>query len=270
MRMILKLVVCTLLTIATARCALKNPKSKVDPYEKMNRFFSAFNTDLDHLAIRPVTMVYSTITPPPLQKGVTNAFDNLQELITLPNDILQFKFKYALIDTLRFAINSTIGIGGLFDVASRLHMPKHYEDFGMTLDHWEGHRYQSPYLVIPFLGPSTFRAGFGEIPDLAARPWAYIKPHWIGWAILGLKTVEIRTRYLPGDDLVNNAFDPYIFVRSAYLQNRQRLLDKNAHDFRLSSKEEDYTQVPYCDSEGETCEIPANERLEKRTSKHKT
>ncbi len=231
MRKTLKLIVCASICLLLAGC-IKTPNNKVDPYVKMNRFFFAFNTDLDHLVFRPVAAVYSTITPPPLQKGVTNALANVREITTFPNDILQGKVRYAFVDVFRFLINSTVGIGGLFDVASRMGLPKHVNDFGLTLADWEGYKYKSPYLVLPILGPNTFRSGFGQIPDLFFSPFPYVEPSWISWAVLGLKLVDIRARLSPADKLIDNSFDPYVFVRNAYLQQRERDIENNKHDIR--------------------------------------
>ena len=224
MRKILSLIICLIITIVVSGCARK-PISAADPYENFNRVMFAFNQDIDHLVYRPVSKVYRTIIPPPLKRGISNFFDNIAELTTLPNDILQGKIKYVFVDIWRFAINSTFGIGGLFDVASKVGLPKHYEDFGMTLAYWSGGT-KSPYLMIPFIGPSTFRTGYSLPFDLIAAPWPYLNST-IGWAAFGLKYVNVRTKFLDSDTLVDNAFDPYIFVRNAYLQHREAQIKAN-------------------------------------------
>lgn len=213
-----------------AGCA-KNPTNNVDPYEKFNRFTFAFNQDLDHLVFRPVAKVYDTLAPPPLKKGITNFFDNIQEITTFPNDILQGKIRFAFVDFWRFVINSTIGIGGLFDVASRMGLPKHYEDFGMTLAVWDG-GHKSPYLVLPVLGSSTFRAGFGKIFDVGMSPYPYIRPRAIGWTAEGVRLLNERAKLLAANKLIDTAFDPYVFVRNAYLQRREKLIRKNMKPYK--------------------------------------
>jgi len=227
MRKILTIIlICITFTIVTTGCARKPSNPAVDPYENFNRAMFAFNTDIDHLIYRPVSKVYRAVTPSFVRKGVSNVFDNLEELTTMPNDLLQGKVRYIFLDFWRFVINSTFGVGGLFDVATKLGLHKHYEDFGMTLAYWSGGT-RSPYLVMPFLGPSTFRTTFGLPFDAAASPWPYFRPRYIGWSAAGLKYLNIRTKLLNTDKLVDDAFDPYIFVRNAYLQHRNRQIDEN-------------------------------------------
>lgn len=217
---------CAALTITLTGCARKPSDAMADPYENFNRVVFAFNQDIDHLLYRPVAKVYHTILPPPLQMGVSNVFDNVGELTTLPNDILQGKVKFAFLDFWRFVVNSVFGIGGLFDVASKWGMPQHYNDFGMTLAYWSG-RTDSPYLQIPFLGPSTFRDGFGMAFDYVMSPYPYLRPESVGYYTQGVNFVSIRSRLLQTDPLVDDAFDPYIFVRDAYLQHRHAMVEAN-------------------------------------------
>jgi len=226
MRKLLRVLICICITVIIAGCARKPTSAAVDPYEKFNRAMFAFNQDIDHLIYRPAAKVYRTVLPHRLRSGIGNVFDNLGELTTLPNDLLQGKVRYVFLDFWRFVINSTVGIGGLIDVASKLGLHKHYQDFGMTLAYWSGGN-RSPYLVIPFFGPSTFRTAFGLPFDSATSIWPYIDPSSIGWAALGLKYVNIRSQLLDTDKLVDDAFDPYIFVRNAYLQRRNAQIDAN-------------------------------------------
>ena len=219
------LIACSCLLTSCAR----SPSANQDPYEGYNRFMFGFNRAADKVLIKPITEVYNFITPPPLQRGISNAFDNLGEITTLPNDILQGKFKFALKDIARLVINTTIGIGGLFDVATHMGIHHHYEDFGMTLAYWEGNKVKSPYLVLPIFGPTTFRAGFGSLADLATNPLYYLKNEDIGYYALGLRYVNVRSNLLPAEKLIDSAFDPYAFVRDAYLQKRNRMLANNEH-----------------------------------------
>lgn len=204
----------------------------VDPYEKFNRAIYKFNDALDHVILRPVAKVYDTITPTPLRKGVSNFFDNVDMITTIPNDILQGKSAYFVADTWRFLINSTIGIGGLFDIATKAGLPKHHEDFGLTLAYWSGKDglKPQPYLMLPFFGPSTTRDGFGKIGNGATWPFNYIQPEYYNYIAIATDVVSNRADLLAADKLVQDAFDPYIFVRSAYLQNRNRQIEKNFHE----------------------------------------
>ena len=206
-------------------CA-KKPTSPNDPFEGYNRIVYAFNQDIDHLALRPAAKVYKAITPTPLQKGVTNVFANLGELTTLPNDLLQGNIKYAMLDFWRFAVNSTVGIGGLFDVASRMGMPKHVETFGLTLAKWRGGK-SSAYFVLPLMGPSTIQNTIGTTVDTFTQPWVYIDDDTIRYSSLGLHVVNTRARFLDTDKLVDTAFDPYAFVRDAYMQKTNQAIQQN-------------------------------------------
>lgn len=219
-----------LITLIVAGCTGKPAVDPEDPYEKFNRGMFAFNMAFDHMIFRPAAKVYTFVTPSPLRQGISNAFNNINGTTTIPNDILQGKFKYALIDFWRLAINTTLGIGGLFDVATRMHLPKHYEDFGMTLAYYSADK-RSPYLVIPFLGPSTFRDAYGKPMDLVTNPYLYVKPEILSYALVALRYLELRSELLPADKMVDTSFDPYVFVRSAYTQTRQREIEENEHDY---------------------------------------
>ena len=223
---------CLALNLSLTACARKPSNAAVDPYENFNRVIFAFNQDIDHLIYRPVSKIYRGITPRPLRKGVTNFFDNVGELTTMPNDLLQGKVKYVFLDFWRFVVNSTFGVGGLFDVATKWGLKKHYNDFGMTLAYWGG-KANSPYLQIPFLGPSTFRDGLGLAFDYGMSPYPYLPSEW-QYSLQGVNLINIRTQLLPTDKLVDNAFDPYIFVRNAYLQHRRAAIIANNQSQRVT------------------------------------
>jgi len=201
---------------------------KEDPFEKTNRFVFAFNMDVDHLILRPTAQVYNKVAPPVLQKGVTNVFRNIGEITTLPNDLLQGHPKYMFLDFWRFVINTTLGVGGLFDVATRLGLSKHVETFGMTLAKWRGGK-SSPYIMLPILGASTLQNTIGLVPDYFMSPWPYLKNQNIPRYFFVANIIRKRAALLPANRLVDTAFDPYVFVRSAYMQNEQRLIDQNQH-----------------------------------------
>lgn len=204
----------------------------VDPYEKINRGIYKFNDALDTFILRPIASGYDFITPTPIRKGVNNFFDNVDMLTTIPNDILQGKSAYFVADTWRFILNTTVGIGGLFDIATLAGLPKHHEDFGLTLAYWGGQNglKPQPFLMLPFLGPSTTRDAFGKIANGAAWPFNYMRPIYYNYIAVGVNVVRERADLLAADKLVHDAFDPYIFVRSAYLQNRNHQIEKNRHE----------------------------------------
>jgi phospholipid-binding lipoprotein MlaA len=223
-RKVLTLALTLLITGFISSCAHKPSNPAVDPYENFNRAIFAFNQDIDHLVLRPIAKVYNRITPPPLQTGINNAFSNIGEITTLPNDLLQGKIKYVFLDFWRFFFNSTIGIGGLFDVASHIGLPKHRNSFGLTLAYWSGKNSKSPYLVLPFFGSSTFRSAFGLPVDFLTSPYPYIHPT-TSYIAEGLMIVNMRSSFLPADKLLDDAFDPYIFARNAYLQRHNKVLN---------------------------------------------
>lgn len=208
------------------------PEVNVDPYEKFNRHVFAFNMALDKHVFRPIAHGYDVIIPVPIRKGISNFFANLDMLNTIPNDLLQGKTAYFTADTWRFILNSTLGIGGLFDVATRFGLPKHHEDFGLTLAYWGGEcgLKPQPYLMLPILGSTTTRDAFGKIPAYATWPFTYVDPQYYNYGALALNAVDKRADLLPADKLVNDSFDPYIFVRSAYLQSRNHNIEKNRHE----------------------------------------
>lgn len=208
------------------------PEPNVDPYEKFNRAMFKFNDALDRWLLHPIAKGYDTVLPSPIRKGISNFFANIDMLTTIPNDLLQGKTAYFVADTWRFMLNSTLGIGGLFDVATRAGLPKHSEDFGLTLAYWGGEDglKPQPYLVLPFLGSTTTRDAFAKIPNAATWPFNYVQPEYYNYGALGLNVVNKRANLLPADKLVEDAFDPYIFVRSAYLQSRHHEIERNSHE----------------------------------------
>lgn len=217
-------------TVILSGCA-SNPSNKQDPYEPFNRAVFAVNTKIDHWVMRPVTSVYTHIVPPPLQKGVSNFFDNADMITTMTNDTLQGNFKYAVADFWRLTVNTIFGLGGLFDVATPMGIPKRRETFGMTFAKWRGGR-TSPYLVLPLLGPSTVQNAFGFGAGIVTKPWFWLNgddptQSAVRYAALGLRIIDTRAKYMDTNKLVDNAFDPYAFVRDAYLQSNKRRIEKN-------------------------------------------
>lgn len=196
-----------------------------DPYENYNRHAYKLNTAIDKVIIRPVAKVYQTVVPSPVEKGVTNFFINLNNVPTVINDLLQARFRQALSDSERFVVNTTIGIGGLFDVATKMNMPRNYEDFGLTLASW-GYT-SSNFLVLPILGPNTVRDAIGTPVNYATAPYAYFQPDYVLYSTEGLNIVSQRARLLKFDDVIAQSYDPYVFERDAYLQRRNYLMSLN-------------------------------------------
>ena len=193
-----------------------NTEEVNDPLEDLNRKTYEFNEKLDSTILKPTAELYSKF-PPKVKQGVTNFFNNLEEIDTSVNQLLQGKPKKSLNDFTRFVINSTIGIGGLFDVASKMGLERHEEDFGQTLAVWgvpEG-----PYIMLPFLGPSTLR-------DTASRPVSsflsvtfHMTDTDVNIALKSVDALETRERLLDVESLMSG--DKYSFVRDAYMQSME-------------------------------------------------
>lgn len=191
-----------------------------DPLEKMNRAVFSFNETLDNYLLTPVARGYKAVMPDFAEKGVSNFFDNLFTPTVIINQVLQGKPQEALHSTTRFAFNSTIGLLGLFDVATDGGIPKYNEDFGQTLGVWGFE--QGPYLVLPVLGSSSVRDGVGRVGDYFTHPVTYIEDEETKLILTGLGIVDIRARYLGKDGIVSG--DKYSFMRDAYLQRRAYLV----------------------------------------------
>ncbi len=188
-----------------------------DPWERMNRSFYQFNDVLDRAIVKPVAKGYTHL-PQPVQTGVHNFFDNLDYPVTIVNDLLQGQLKPFFSDIGRFLFNTTLGLGGLFDPATAAGMDKNNRDFGQTLGKWGVPK--GPYLVVPIFGPYDLRDGIGSITvDYYANPRSYTK-FWVNTGLWLTRGVDRRARLLPLDATIQSAYDPYAFIRNAYLQNR--------------------------------------------------
>ena len=188
-----------------------------DPFEDLNRDIFIFNEKLDEKLLKPAALTYRKVTPQFARTGVTNFFNNLEEIDTTINQVLQGEIKYAFNDAGRFVINSTIGLFGLIDVASKMGLEKHEEDFGQTLGVWGFD--SGPYIMIPFLGPSNPR-------DLLSRPISSflsgtfaMEDNDVKITLLGIDALETRERLLDAETLIIG--DKYIFVKDAYIQSRE-------------------------------------------------
>ena len=188
-----------------------------DPFEDLNRDIFIFNEKLDEKLLKPAALTYRKVTPQFARTGVTNFFNNLEEIDTTINQVLQGEIKYAFNDASRFVINSTIGLLGLIDVASKLGLERHEEDFGQTLGVWGFN--SGPYIMLPFLGPSNPR-------DLLSRPISSflsgtfaMEDDDVKLTLVGIDALETRERLLDAETLIIG--DKYIFVKDAYVQSRE-------------------------------------------------
>ena len=206
-------------------CASTN---NTDPLESMNRGIYKFNTAFDDSVAKPVSRGYKAIAPSIVVKGVNNFFNNMRDIVTVINDLLQFKFEHAINDATRVAINSTIGILGFVDVHTMSGGERRKEDFGQTLGHWGVN--SGAYIVIPFFGPSTIRDGFGLVADtLYFDPISYIGDVRTRNQVRLSQFVDTRTELLNASDILEEAsIDPYAFQRDAYLQYRESLVNDSS------------------------------------------
>lgn len=207
------------LVFALTGCATstKNPQ---DPMEDYNRTMFNFNDKVDQVALKPVATAYKKVVPDFMQTGVGNFFGNIGDVSTAFNNILQARFSDGASDVGRVLMNSTIGMVGLFDVASPTGLPKHNQDFGQTLGRW-GVK-SGPYVVLPFLGPSTIRDTVALPVDLETDLWSYKYP--VRWRNTGsaIRLIDRRAYILDTSSLLEDAaLDRYEFVRDAYLQRRE-------------------------------------------------
>jgi phospholipid-binding lipoprotein MlaA len=210
---------CMSSALACSGCV--NPPDSIDRFEAINRPIYNLNRTADRYVLKPAARIYEGILPKPIQQGVGNFFQNLSEIPNVANDLLQGKFSLARADASRFIVNSTWGIAGIFDAASKgvNPIPRHHQDFGMTLAKW-GYR-DSSYLVIPLFGPSTIRDGIGKLGTYSMGVPAYMRS--VRWRnrLFALNMLQTRAALLKAEPAIGEAVDEYVFVRDAYLQHRQ-------------------------------------------------
>lgn len=200
---------------------------KEDPWEPMNRAVFRFNDTLDRWALKPLAQGYRKVTPNVVENGVHNVFRNLGEFSNLANNILQFKLHDAGVDTARLLFNTTFGVLGFFDVATKMGLQRNDEDFGQTLGAWGVS--SGPYVVLPLLGPSTVRDTVALYPDSFTREYRYINDVPVRNSLFALNVVDARASLLSAEGLIRG--DKYRFVRNAFLQNREfKVLDGNVVD----------------------------------------
>lgn len=194
-----------------------------DPLEGFNRAMYAFNDGVDKVLLRPVSTGYKAVVPQPARTGVSNFFNNLAYPIVIINTFLQGKFAQGAEDLQRFIYNSTFGLAGLLDVSTPMGLTAHNEDFGQTLGYWGVGG--GAYIVLPLLGPSTLRDTVGLIPDYYADALYHYDDVSTRNALIALRVIDRRSRLLTASRIVDDQLDPYAFVRDAYLQRRESLVN---------------------------------------------
>lgn len=216
--------------------------SQIDPYESFNRPMYSFNMSVDKYVLKPVADGYKFITPDFVETGVSNFFTNLRGINVVLNDMLQGKLQQAGADAGRFLTNTTLGVAGIFDVASEFGLKNNVEDFGQTLAVWGVEN--SNYLVLPILGPTTIRDGSGGIFDRAANPGTYVP--FVGV----LESINERAKAEGAVNFINEAaLDPYVFTRESFLQYRRNLIkdgktDASSYEAELDASMHDENKTP--------------------------
>ncbi len=204
-------------------CASFRAAAPGDPLEPINRGIYSFNSTFDHYLFKPIAKGYDFVVPGPVKAGVTNVFQNVSDVQSLVSDALQLKGAKLGDDLGRVMLNTTFGIGGIFDLATPMGIERGNEDIGQTLGYWGIGA--GPYLVIPFMGPSSLRDVVGRYGESKINPLSYVSSVPVRNSLTGLSVVDARVGLFPAEDLLNQAsLDKYTFLRSAYLQRRQSLV----------------------------------------------
>ena len=203
-----------LLAAGPALAQQAGPREQIpDPWEHVNRALFRWSMAVDRVVIEPGVQFYRNVVPGPVQTGVRNVVYNLDEPRTFANDVLQLRFRKAGETTVRFVANSTVGLGGLIDVAGKTGLPGHDSDFGQTLGRWG--LGTGPYIFVPFAGSSDLRDGVGRLADAFGDP--------VSWTLGGFRTTFDQARVDLDDEILglNRDFtDPYVTLRSGFSQNR--------------------------------------------------
>jgi phospholipid-binding lipoprotein MlaA len=212
-----------LLALAAAGCATTGDTTNKDPWEGFNRGAYAFNDAVDKAVLKPLATGYTKVVPAPAREGVNNFFDNLEDIMTGLNNILQGKVKDGASDWGRFVVNSVFGVFGLWDVATPLGLEKHNEDFGQTLAVWGVN--SGPYLILPLLGPSSLRDAPARLADISWYYSKYVDPEGLYWTLWGLDKVRARANLFQAESVLDQAaLDRYSFVRDAWVQRRRSMV----------------------------------------------
>jgi phospholipid-binding lipoprotein MlaA len=191
-----------------------------DPYEGFNRGVYKFNDTLDRAALKPIAKGYRKVTPGFVRSGIGNVLSNLEYPGTFVNQFLQGKWVLGFRDTGRFLINSTLGVAGIFDVATPLGLEKNDEDFGQTLAFWGVS--SGPFINLPLLGPSSVRDAPMRALDFLTNPLQYAEIPWEAeWGQRVIGIVHSRSELLPLDETLQRTYDPYAFIRDAWTQQRE-------------------------------------------------
>ena len=218
-----------------------------DPYQGYNRAIFEFNDVFYQVVNVPINAIYTTITPQFARDGVRNIFRNIALVPGLLNDALQWNWRYFGKDAARLALNTTVGIGGFFDVAGNVGIPWHPQGFGYTLAKWGGPDSisQPAYFVLPILGASTISDSIGLALDGVASPITYISSPLLQYSMVGAYTLQQNSDSMPQyQAITSTALDPYVAIREAYLQNRAYNIEQIKYDGNVPSHAQEESSAP--------------------------
>lgn len=227
------LVFLLVLPFGTACAAV--PEREVDPWEPMNRKIFAFNETLDKYLLKPTAKGYRFIMPNAAQRGVSNFIANIYEFNSVINSLLQGRFGGAAQSGGRFVVNSTLGLLGVFDVATPIGIQPNRADFGQTLAVWGFE--PGPYVMLPLFGPRTVRSGVGYFFDTYTSIPALIDNREAAWIFWTIEVIDYRASLLDADDLITG--DRYIFIRDAYISARNAFVNGGVVEDTFSDFEEE-------------------------------
>ncbi|GGC99228.1 MlaA family lipoprotein [Undibacterium terreum] len=233
-----------LLSVLLSGCATGPNANPKDPLEPFNRVVFRTNDKLDQYVAAPLAKGYQKVAPAPVRTAITNFFSNLGDIGNTINSLLQGKGQDAMDSFMRLGVNTVFGLGGLIDIATQAGIPRHSQDFGLTLGSWN--IASGPYLVLPLFGPSSFRDGAGQVVNVKLDPVNYTEPP-LRNQLYAVNIINTRANFLGATDLLSQAaLDPYTFVRDAYLQQRESLIEKGQGKQKLPEYEdpEDKEEAP--------------------------
>ncbi len=205
---------------------LAGDDSNQDPFENINRKVFAFNDFSDRLVLAPLAKGYQSVSPQVLDDGVSNFFANLNDISSAINGLLQLSLDTAAVGSGRFLLNTTVGVLGFFDIATRVGLNRDEADFGQTLAIWGAD--SGPYIMLPLLGPATVRSGLGDAVDSQLSLLAYVDHVPTRNTSYGINVIDNRADLLQAEDLITG--DRYIFIRDAFLQKRQYIVSGKIRD----------------------------------------
>lgn len=232
----LRPVLAGLLALSLAGCSsLKGPASpgqRLDPWESWNRKVFAFNEGVDEAVLKPVATAYSEVVPAPVRLGVDNFFGNVADAWSAVNLFLQGRVKTGVLQTMRFAVNSTLGFAGVLDISTEIGLERHSEDMGKTFGRWGTGT--GAYIVWPLFGPSSVRDSFALPFDRLASPAVVLEDGRSKFGIVVLQTVNARSNFLRAGEMLDGiALDKYTFIRDAYLTKRRSIEDDEEDDYEV-------------------------------------